>query len=1097
MARIAYALENAPPSGVVYHDQNLNGVRDPNEPGIANVRVTAFGISISPLATAQTDAQGQFTLTLTNSAPVRIEFTDYDSAFGLGNGMRNVRFINNPLAGNLNLALNKWDDYCAPAIPTTACAAVPVRVSGRIWLDGNANGLQDPGESAMSGVTARLFDERNTLVATTLTTADGLYAFSGATSGNYGADGLPNTGDDENLPGLKPSSNGKVHTYTLRLDNASDYAIGGALEGFGITQSNTPSGEHGELRDSDAVIDNKFPQLTFVTGQPSEVLSGYDMGLFRASAIGGLAWLDGQRTGDGVRGPAEAMLPGVSIELYNDSNSLIATSTSRGNGIYRFSGLLAGRYTVRFVAPLGYTFTAPFSGPDSTLNSDASLPLGYTTAFTLSAGKAITSIDVGLVQFPAELNVRVFVNNLATDDVGPSLMGGNLITWSYVISNTGMVTLTKVGVKDENVADITCPSKTLPPNAQLICTAQQRTLVGNYSSRVMVSAINSSMLTGDNALSYSLLANYRGTAPASINGRIWFDVNRDSIKTGGELSVPEIVVSLYRMNGGNAEVVMTRTANNDGLYGFGSLSPGAYRIGLALPSELGLAVTGNGNDEATNNDFDPASAQTAVFNLSEGQTLSNIDAGIWALQPYLGLALYANQQDGGIPPGVLALADKPLDYTYVVLNLGTGPLSQIVVSDTVSGPVLCPRSSSLQPGQQLVCQATLSAVKSKGQNSAMVSALAVSNGVTRELIATDQAYYSTGSPRLVMRQSSLPINNTPVVNNTVITYTIAISNAGTFTASNITLENLIAPGTALLIETIVPSATNAASVFNSRGVLPLRWILPALGPSQSTLIQFATRVSAALNGSLSAIVQDSANAQSMDMDRQTMGNLLVHPFLPTGLDDSASADPLVPVGTVMDVIENAASGTLPMTTPLPLPLPMLVGGGNPIAPGAIRTTVQTVHIEPILPVPTAIPALQVQPIATAIVEPSNPLPLPSLAATASPQPPADRVLQAPTFMPTQPAATRPSEPTPAIVATSGANAPTSVPAVQVWPSITPQVHIARAKVVPRSRLAATLAPQPPAPHNLLTNGIGLLVIIGAATLIFGAILVFTMLWLKQ
>lgn len=501
IATIVRAIEAAPSPAVVYHDQNRNGMRDSNEPGLPNVQIAAFDADNTPLAAAQTDPQGQFTLTASSAVPVRIEFTDYDSTFVLGAGMSNVRFVTFPILDHdLSLALNHLEDYCAPTVPTINCAAVPVRISGRIWLDGNANGLQDPGEPVINGVTARLFDENNALLATTLTTADGLYSFNGATAGNYGPDGLPNTADDAALPGLKPSTNGKVHTYTLRLDNASDFATDGPLEGFSITQSNTPSGSHSELRDSDAVIDNKFPQLTFVAGQPGEGLTAHDIGLFSPAAIGGLAWLDGQRIGDGTRSPAEALLPGVAVELFNQNNSLIATSTSRGNGIYRFNGLLAGHYTVRFVAPVGYTFTTPNVGADTTLNSDASLPLGHTTPFSLGVGKAITSLDVGLVQLPAELSAMVLVNDSATSDAGPSLMGGNPVSWTYVVSNTGAVTLTKLALRDDHIADITCPTKTLPPNTQIICTAQSRAVVGTYSSRVSISAINSAILTGDTAV---------------------------------------------------------------------------------------------------------------------------------------------------------------------------------------------------------------------------------------------------------------------------------------------------------------------------------------------------------------------------------------------------------------------------------------------------------------------------------------------------------------------------------------------------------------------------------------------------------------------
>ena len=48
---------------------------------------------------------------------------------------------------------------------------------------------------------------------------------------------------------------------------------------------------------------------------------------------------------------------------------------------------------------------------------------------------------------------------------------GDTIAWSFLVTNTGMVTLTSVGVSDSTAGAVTCPSSTLAPGTSETCTA--------------------------------------------------------------------------------------------------------------------------------------------------------------------------------------------------------------------------------------------------------------------------------------------------------------------------------------------------------------------------------------------------------------------------------------------------------------------------------------------------------------------------------------------------------------------------------------------------------------------------------------------------
>jgi len=93
------------------------------------------------------------------------------------------------------------------------CAAAPIEIGNRVWLDGNRDGIQDVSETPISGVTVNLYaSDGTTLLATAITDSTGHYLFSSdnsqssTTSSRYG------------ISSLTFNQTG----YRVRLDNATD-----------------------------------------------------------------------------------------------------------------------------------------------------------------------------------------------------------------------------------------------------------------------------------------------------------------------------------------------------------------------------------------------------------------------------------------------------------------------------------------------------------------------------------------------------------------------------------------------------------------------------------------------------------------------------------------------------------------------------------------------------------------------------------------------------------------------------------------------------------------------------------------------------------
>ncbi len=141
----------------------------------------------------------------------------------------------------------------------------------------------------------------------------------------------------------------------------------------------------------------------FITVKPLDVLLG---------SIGNFVWDD--KNANGIQDAGEAGLAGVTVKLINSIGTVIATTITDDDGFYKFSGLVAGTYTVQFVALDNYKFSPQVQGNDTAKDSDAN-GNGLTQTITLATGQNINTIDAGLVVNVPDCNMyaTIGVNQIA------------------------------------------------------------------------------------------------------------------------------------------------------------------------------------------------------------------------------------------------------------------------------------------------------------------------------------------------------------------------------------------------------------------------------------------------------------------------------------------------------------------------------------------------------------------------------------------------------------------------------------------------------------------------------------------------------------
>ena len=122
------------------------------------------------------------------------------------------------------------------------------------------------------------------------------------------------------------------------------------------------------------------------------------------SSIGNFVFSDANSNGKQDSG--ETGINGVTVNLLNTSNAVLATTTTNSSGIYAFNNLVAGTYRVQFITPAGYTATGSNIGSDDTKDSD---PVnGITGNYTLTFGQSNTTVDAGFIPPILQLGNRVW-----------------------------------------------------------------------------------------------------------------------------------------------------------------------------------------------------------------------------------------------------------------------------------------------------------------------------------------------------------------------------------------------------------------------------------------------------------------------------------------------------------------------------------------------------------------------------------------------------------------------------------------------------------------------------------------------------------------
>jgi large repetitive protein len=603
--------------GNVYVDADLNGAREATEAPIGSVEVKLLDSSNTVVATTNTDpSTGAY------------EFTNLPAGNYTVVETQPSGYVDRSETAGTFASLGT-NDRIAVALPAGGLSAgndfgesiaVPGSISGKVYIDPNNDGIASAGEPALGTVTVGLYDNAGALITSVQTDTNGSYSFTDLPAGTYSVRETQPTGYTDGIDTVGTGT--AVATATPQNDR------------FSVTLGN---GENS--------VANNFAEL--------------------GAAISGFVFAE--TNNNGLKEIGEPAIAGVTVELRDSANTVVASTTTDAAGFYSFTNLKAGTYTVVESQPEGFTDgkEAPGTGTTSTPSNDrisVTVPAG---------GSSVTNnfAEVPPAIAPVSISGSVYVDSdrNGTKSAGDLPLGGQTVRLLDSNGNEVATTLT-----DSNgaytFADLVAGTYTIV-----------ETQPTGYADGTNNPGTNGSVVSGTNRFSVTLTpgqastSNNFGETPGRVAGFVYLDNDTSGGRTAGDPAIANVSVALVDSSG---TTVATTTTGADGSYVFDNLLTGTYRVVETQPAAYpdGPETPGSGTTSGPSND-------TIVVSLPAGGLSTGNNFG--ELAPANGSIAGFVYRDNDTST-VKNIGDTPIVTTLTLLD-GAGNTVATTTSDPTTG----------------------------------------------------------------------------------------------------------------------------------------------------------------------------------------------------------------------------------------------------------------------------------------------------------------------------------------------------------------------------------------------------------------------------
>lgn len=421
---------------------------------------------------------------------------------------------------------------------------------------------------------------------------------------------------------------------------------------------------------------------------------------------------------------------------------------------------------------------------------------------------------------------------------------GDTISYTFVVENTGAVTMNNVAVSDPLIGAVTCPTTTLAPGASTTCSSV---------TRYTFTAANVA------AGQFTNTATAAGTPQGATS-----PINSNTSATTTTLEAPKASLSLtksvaptdvgapgdavtytYRVtNTGNVDISALSIAETS-FSGSGPAPSPVCRVTSLAP---GTSTDCTAAYTVTQADFDAGSVSNTAHASGTDPSSGTVDspdstAKLTATPtPRLSLEKSVSPDDAAS-----FVVGQQLTYSFVLTNTGSVTLTNLDVSEQnftgTGGAVnpVCPASAPVPPQGQVVCTATYTLTQAdidRGEvlNSATAVGAAPGGAAVNSPLSSVSAP-GNPAPALTVVKTASP--GTVSAAGDTVTYDFAVENTGNVTMKNVVVNETAFSGSGPAPVVTCPAAA-ASMLPGERVVCTASYTLTQTDADQSQLTNTAT-----------------------------------------------------------------------------------------------------------------------------------------------------------------------------------------------------------------------------------------------------------------
>ena len=369
---------------------------------------------------------------------------------------------------------------------------------------------------------------------------------------------------------------------------------------------------------------------------------------------------------------------------------------------------------------------------------------------------------------------------------------GQIVPFTFTVTNDGNVTVTNLAIADPLIGAITCPATTLAPDASTICTGDYVVTQADVDAG---SFLNTAKATADDPNGDETEDTDSVTTPSTPDALLTID----KLDPTGILEVDETISYQFVVaNEGNV-----------------TLSAISVEDPTANPVTCPLTVL--------------APSESMICDAEYVVTQADVDAGV-----IINTATASGQDPSGTPVGgddtvETAIAQNPsievtkasatteittanqlVPFTFTVMNTGDVNLTAISVDDPLTGPVVCPLTA-LAPGASMICNADYLTTQADVDNGSFSNtAIVTSTNPTGEETTDDDTVITPSPQGPALLVDKLAPVGVLEVGQTLI-YDFVVTNIGNVTITGITVDDPLANPVSCPLDILLPAGSMTCS----------------------------------------------------------------------------------------------------------------------------------------------------------------------------------------------------------------------------------------------------------------------------------------------